>query len=1502
MILDCGCSRSLVGSETLKEFARVCQHLILNVSTIPTCVYQFAGGEKAETDKSARILIAGEVISFNVLPNSYTPFLLGNDFLGPYDHVSYRRRFIQKHENAPRTKIVRRGGLYYLDVPDALAMEQESDEPEEGTDWAYIADLTLQAHGINLTYADAVKIHRSLWHADVDQMLQRYSGIISDSATKALSQAVVDNCGTCQQMKKQKPQSKIGKTTTAKAVGDLVAMGTIYVTYNNRSYAILHLVDAHSKYSMARVCPGLSSTGQDAIALLKQYRFIFGRYPTAIMTDNGSEFRNHELCQEMCEHMVRHFFSPADAHASNGLIESHNRVLEETLKRLTNRESHGYSCLTLDDFMLEALTAKNAYVRSHGFSAQEVALGQKTTYDESAQDISSSFKTKPSDISQFLKQRKASRLEASKLVNVAAELKEVKSILSSSRPTPQEHFSLGDCVLVQLDTDKNDLQPNHSFWVGATVVGLKGSRVLIVESADGLLKEVHASRTRRAGPGMWVNSPEIPEEGTQNIENPEEGSQKIENPQEGPRKDPEEGQQEKVETSSSGMDEKESEKERKESEEKASEIDAELVDIVRDNSTQLYTGCTTLRRHAIKRSMFTNHTVQRAYMYKDIEEIKCPTLEEGERAVHIVFNIKRQKPKYEGMWINLTADLPLDGSRFVVTIVHKGKHRDRPEIGNTRQKGAHDKAKDLSGPNYREVPEDRQSKECLGEFTMAELRWLAATRRVPLAAQKQELLKRLRADFEREEFAALCNGNLVAECEYTDGESECCYLGMMKSAEKVSLRRYRDLFLSLLREFPDASLDSDSSCFEDLRALCPEESKSRLAAVLLGTGRNWPLRYRSLRQYDLWRFVIPSDAPAYQAGAYGEPIRKSDVQVTFAFEKLPASLSKTEVKQSKDGADEIFVDLPMAELAKGTIEVDYKFLVENNLETEAESAFRKEFGQLLAQKIYSVIPRKQGEKVSMGSKIIWAIKTKPSGALKRVKVRFVPKGFGDARNDQLRKDQDVLSGEGLLMILALAARRDWRLWTTDFLTAFLQSKPYADGEQKPISSFPLVPNGDAKWFEMMGCPKEQASSHAMQYNKACYGLTDGPRRWYLTFTDFLRECGFTQVSADLGIWALYTTGENGEIVRPTAKNPDHKAEAESILHTVPRQQEFPHLSGVIGLHVDDTICGGDETFWATWKKVCERFTVGEEEEITTENPVSFCGRVITKSPKGYAADQQHYCEKLAEIEVGEIRADEVAPDHVQGEYRKAIGKLNWISYRTHAEICHEVNALSSRQGKATGKDLAHLNKVIRRARHNRSITIQAPRMLNRLQIVAFSDASFNRLNPSDKSYIGTAIYLAEVPEDCQTYGRDNASTVYKSATATMATAGLVYWRSTTIKRKIDTILDGEVIATQYAYNLAKYLHEIASALHLTRPDDPVLVLNDNSANVSHVKSTNRHQNPRLNSIWTVLRDNFTNGNLQLRWVCGKLKNVADALTKPKSALEKLLIGSIVNTRIEIPEK
>lgn len=73
------------------------------------------------------------------------------------------------------------------------------------------------------------------------------------------------------------------------------------------------------------------------------------------------------------------------------------------------------------------------------------------------------------------------------------------------------------------------------------------------------------------------------------------------------------------------------------------------------------------------------------------------------------------------------------------------------------------------------------------------------------------------------------------------------------------------------------------------------------------------------------------------------------------------------------------------------------------------------------------------------------------------------------------------------------------------------------------------------------------------------------------------------------------------------------------------------------------------------------------------------------------------------------------------------------------------------------------------------------------------------------------------------------------------------------------MLDAETCSVQHTRSGGSFLNSFLKELGLDR-DSNLLIFNDDKSLCSHIQTTNVHKNPRLNVIWSSLRDDYTDNN------------------------------------------
>ena len=164
-------------------------------------------------------------------------------------------------------------------------------------------------------------------------------------------------------------------------------------------------------------------------------------------------------------------------------------------------------------------------------------------------------------------------------------------------------------------------------------------------------------------------------------------------------------------------------------------------------------------------------------------------------------------------------------------------------------------------------------------------------------------------------------------------------------------------------------------------------------------------------------------------------------------------------------------------------------------------------------------------------------------------------GFEDPDLSHIPNDAPTLGKDGRQLLLQMVASQGWSLVNFDVSTAFLQGK--GDGRKLGIKA-----PEEIREALKMG-PKDQC-----QLEGGAYGRIDAPFVWFQTFKGTLEELGFVQSPFDACTFALVTPTKDGK----------------------------PHVRGVLGIHVDDGIGGGDAYFTAAIQKLRDTYSFGSYDE------------------------------------------------------------------------------------------------------------------------------------------------------------------------------------------------------------------------------------------------------------------------------------------------------------------
>jgi transposase InsO family protein len=1368
------------------------------------------GNDKVLSSRTAVRAVDTDVV-FVILPGVYTPFIVGMDILkgsslnfcensltvfGAKLPLRQQKRMFTV-DGARFIAAARQCFELYLNE-DVFELDNYPSEFFEENKTIYEKlDVPALLKKSNIT-----KLHARHLHCTASQLEARYKMILTElneddrKTFKRLAHEVTTECKICAQRKKPHASAATGNIVKIKKPG-VVSADTIFVHVGGKKIAIIHFVDVHTKYSTAVLCKGSMPTAKDTIRGLIDFHSRVGYMPHALYTDNGAEFIN-KLVQKFCaDNGIMHTKAPAGIHRSNGFVESHNFVLKRILYTLSLADYSSVYLLHVTDLLNAALLAKNAHVRSVGFSSYFQVHGREPHWG-----IVANIEA-PDD---YVEQHRALLAAASKLTNIEAELQDLHSVLTGSQHRPFEAFEQGERVYVlPPDLKYNDLGKPR--WQPAQIVGLvPTSKRLVVQFSDGVLANVHSSRTRKV----------VDIEGVDFLTG-----------------------------------------------------DPVAADEYKDDETTRTTDVLT----------------------KEDDEFFAPPTR---------FTVSEPGPNK-----NKNVDL--------LKTTDPGSSTNIDLLGSTSNKKVKTIDMEKLDPKVYSKPLEvpTSSEEWASQkddYSVRELRWITKHLGLNLANGRKPMIDRISSHFAIQQHQNILFAdvdcmfphfaNLVDSSELP----EACMVHLVS----LGLGDYYDL----LRTQADATHHPGDNIFRTLTDTLHNADRDRVSHIVTRSNVAKVPHFKFERGFDVAPFLLKPHQSAVPCKA-GDFVPRNGILVAFCLHKDvdPSVIKQILDPKSKGG---IPINLPIEMLTKGTIELPFSFFVENDLVELLFGALSSEFGALRQWKTYEVrLKTDFPNQKYLTSRIIWAIKIDlQTRMLKRVKCRFVPRGFyqNDRRAPAVRKDISTVCQESLILSLACYCRPEnssWKIRITDYKNAFLQGELLDEKLQVKC-----------EWPELSDVPDEYLAQvreiigykpgTLMNFLVPCYGLIDAPRNWHRTLTKSFRQKGFVEAKSDPGMWLLYT--RKGEIWSPPtdlSQSPD--AVLNDRRESVPPLPSDVTLEGIADLHVDDALTMGSEAFYKVFDAASARFKIGEAEDEPVNDPswsFTYCGRHITrnleKDGKHIALDQEAYARGMIQIPVPKDMklSDTLEPD-AHSEYRQLLGRVSWLAYRTRPDIAFDTWVSSKASASPTWTDALALNKLARRASHDRGIELRLGPTTGTLRVIALPDCSYNRTDPSAATVAGQICgltdYTATVNNDLVTQGRfsDDAAPVKSYRFIP------VYWRSSEIKRRVDNVYEGELFAARAAYNFATYVHALATELKLCKNIVP-LVYCDNHGVVKAVKSNNRLKTPRLNVEFATIRRLFTDNEFMLAHIPTEL-NIGDALTKTKSPLTELLKKTLQTERIWLPE-
>ena len=319
---------------------------------------------------------------------------------------------------------------------------------------------------------------------------------------------------------------------------------------------------------------------------------------------------------------------------------------------------------------------------------------------------------------------------------------------------------------------------------------------------------------------------------------------------------------------------------------------------------------------------------------------------------------------------------------------------------------------------------------------------------------------------------------------------------------------------------------------------------------------------------------------------------------------------------------------------------------------------------------------------------------------KRAKARLVVLGYQDPRLTEMTRDSPTLTKEGRATILQCVSSYHFDLISFDITTAFLRGK--AD------SSNPLAMEPPPELRQKLGLK----STEVCELVGNAYGRVDAPLLFYQELSKQLHRLGFSKHPLDPCVYHLKTT--------------DRKSGQET-------------LHGILGMHVDDGVGGGDSMFRSKIEELRKTLPFGSFKE----KKFRFTGIDLEQLPDySIRASQGNYIDKITAIDIGKPKRErpyEALDNKDLSKLRGLIGSLQYAITHTRPDMVSKLGEVQCQMSKPTIQTMLMANKVLREAQETRDMSITFRSIpISELTFISFGDASFASPN-NLASFQGTLI-------------------------------------------------------------------------------------------------------------------------------------------------------------------
>ena len=184
--------------------------------------------------------------------------------------------------------------------------------------------------------------------------------------------------------------------------------------------------------------------------------------------------------------------------------------------------------------------------------------------------------------------------------------------------------------------------------------------------------------------------------------------------------------------------------------------------------------------------------------------------------------------------------------------------------------------------------------------------------------------------------------------------------------------------------------------------------------------------------------------------------------------------------------------------------------------------------------------------------------------------------------------------------------------------------------------------------------------------------------------------------------------------------------------------------GIIGIHVDDFLCAGENSFISSIRSKLNKSFLLDKEKVKC---FRFLGLNLKTECNTISLDQNHYTDNISKINLTVFNDDKYSlNENEKSILQTKIRQLLWACKETRPGISFDTSTLASSLNNATVSEIKLCNKIISKIKNNK-ITLKYKKLANNLKLFVYTDASFGNLKDGG-SEGGYLVFLLDESNNC----------------------------------------------------------------------------------------------------------------------------------------------------------